>query len=115
MHYRRLGRSGLKVSEISFGAWVTFGGQVDEAGAVELVQAAYEQGINYFDNADVYANGQAEVLMGKAIQRSAARVAGYLHKSVLPQRAGSEWARTVSQAPVRIGQCITAALEYGLP
>jgi voltage-dependent potassium channel beta subunit len=68
MHYRRLGRSGLKVSEISFGAWVTFGGQVNEAGAVELVQAAYEQGINYFDNADVYANGQAEVLMGKAIK-----------------------------------------------
>jgi voltage-dependent potassium channel beta subunit len=69
MHYRRLGRSGLKISEISFGAWVTFGGQLDEqAGAIDLIHAAYEQGINFFDNADVYANGQAEILMGKAIR-----------------------------------------------
>jgi voltage-dependent potassium channel beta subunit len=68
MHYRRLGRSGLKVSEISFGSWVTFGNQLDEAGAIDLIHAAYEQGINFFDNADVYANGQAEVIMGKAIK-----------------------------------------------
>ncbi len=68
MHYRRLGRSGLKISEISLGAWVTFGSQIDEKTAVDLVHSAYEQGINYFDNADMYANGQAEVVMGKAIQ-----------------------------------------------
>jgi voltage-dependent potassium channel beta subunit len=68
MHYRRLGRSGLKVSEISLGAWVTFGGQIDEQTAIDLVHAAYEQGVNFFDNADMYANGQAETVMGKAIQ-----------------------------------------------
>jgi voltage-dependent potassium channel beta subunit len=68
MHYRRLGRSGLKVSEISLGAWVTFGSQVDEKKASELIHAAYDQGINYFDNADMYAAGQAEMLMGKAIR-----------------------------------------------
>jgi len=68
MHYRRLGRSGLKVSEIGLGAWITFGGQVDESGAVDLVRAAYDHGINFFDNADVYANGRAEELMGKAIR-----------------------------------------------
>jgi voltage-dependent potassium channel beta subunit len=68
MHYRRLGRSGLKISEISLGAWVTFGGQVDEKAASELIHAAYEQGVNFFDNADMYANGQAEVLMGTAIR-----------------------------------------------
>ncbi len=68
MHYRRLGRSGLKVSEISLGAWVTFGNQLDEAMASDLLHAAYEAGINFFDNADVYAGGQAEVVMGKAIQ-----------------------------------------------
>lgn len=68
MHYRRLGRSGLKVSEISLGAWVTFGGQVDEQKGLSLISAAYDQGINYFDNADVYANGQAEIIMGKAIK-----------------------------------------------
>lgn len=68
MHYRRLGRSGLKVSEISFGSWVTFGNQVDEKKAVDMLHAAYEHGINYFDNADIYADGKAEIIMGQAIK-----------------------------------------------
>ncbi len=68
MHYRRLGRSGLKVSEISLGAWVTFGSQLGEEAAIELIHAAYDQGINFFDNADMYANGQAEEFMGRAIK-----------------------------------------------
>jgi voltage-dependent potassium channel beta subunit len=68
MHYRRLGRSGLKISEISLGAWVTFGSQVDEDASVELIQAAYDAGINFFDNADIYANGLAETVMGKALK-----------------------------------------------
>jgi voltage-dependent potassium channel beta subunit len=68
MHYRRLGRSGLKISEISLGAWVTFGSQVDEDTSIELIQAAYESGVNFFDNADIYANGQAELVMGKALK-----------------------------------------------
>lgn len=68
MHYRRLGRSGLKVSEISLGAWITFGNQVDEKMAVDMIRAAFDQGINFFDNADMYAGGQAEIMMGKAIR-----------------------------------------------
>ncbi len=68
MHYRRLGRTGLKVSEISLGAWITFGNQLDEESAAELIHAAYDQGVNFFDNADIYAGGQAEVLMGRAIR-----------------------------------------------
>ena len=68
MHYRRLGRSGLKVSEISLGAWITFGAQVGQETTSSLVHAAYEAGENFFDNADVYANGQAEIELGKAIQ-----------------------------------------------
>jgi len=68
MHYRRLGRSGLKVSEIALGAWVTFGSQISEQTASDLIHAAYEEGVNYFDNADVYAGGQAETVMGKATQ-----------------------------------------------
>ncbi len=68
MHYRRLGKSGLKVSEISLGAWVTFGNQIDEQTAIDLVHDAYEAGVNFFDNADVYANGQAEIVMGNAIR-----------------------------------------------
>ncbi|HEY9086938.1 MAG TPA: aldo/keto reductase [Anaerolineaceae bacterium] len=68
MHYRRLGHSGLKVSEISLGAWVTFGAQIDEQIASDMIHAAYEQGVNFFDNADMYAGGQAEVVMGRAIR-----------------------------------------------
>lgn len=68
MHYRRLGRSGLKVSEISLGTWVTFGGQLGEEAASELIHTAYDQGINFFDNADVNAKGMAEELMGRAIR-----------------------------------------------
>ena len=67
MHYRRLGRSGLKLSEIALGAWVTFGDQISEKTASQLIHTAYDEGINFFDNADVYANGQAEIVMGKAI------------------------------------------------
>jgi voltage-dependent potassium channel beta subunit len=68
MHYRRLGRSGLKVSELSLGAWVTFGAQIEESTASDLIHIAYENGVNFFDNADVYADGQAEIVMGKAIK-----------------------------------------------
>jgi voltage-dependent potassium channel beta subunit len=67
MQYRRLGRSGLKVSELSYGAWVTFGSQIDDKTAKALLHTAYDAGVNFFDNADVYANGQAEIVMGKAI------------------------------------------------
>jgi len=67
MHYRRLGQSGIKVSEISLGAWVTFGNQIDEFTAISLIKEAFDQGINFFDNADMYANGQAEIVMGKAV------------------------------------------------
>lgn len=68
MHYRRLGKSGLKISEIALGAWVTFGSQIDEISSIELIQAAYDGGINFFDNADIYANGMAEQVMGKALK-----------------------------------------------
>jgi voltage-dependent potassium channel beta subunit len=68
MHYRRLGRSGLKVSEISLGGWVTFGAQVGSETTSSLVHAAYDAGVNFFDNADAYANGQAEIEVGKAVQ-----------------------------------------------
>ncbi len=67
MHYRRLGKLGIKVSEISLGAWITFGNQIDENTASDLVHAAYDQGVNFFDNADVYAKGKAEEVLGKAI------------------------------------------------
>jgi voltage-dependent potassium channel beta subunit len=68
MEYRRLGRSGLKVSELSYGSWVTYGNQVDVASARELMAAAYDRGVNFFDNAEVYAAGQSESVMGDALR-----------------------------------------------
>lgn len=68
MEYRNMGRSGLKLSAISLGAWVTFGDQIDAEMASDLIHQAYEAGINFFDNADIYANGQAEEVMGAAIR-----------------------------------------------
>lgn len=68
MHYRRLGQSGLKLSEIALGAWVTFGAQIDDKIADKLLHTAYDKGVNFFDNADVYAGGEAEKVMGKAIK-----------------------------------------------
>ena len=68
MEYRRLGRSGLEVSALSFGSWVTFDNQVDVDLAVGCMQAAREAGVNFFDNAEVYAGGGSERVMGKALQ-----------------------------------------------
>eukprot|EP00882_Tetradesmus_deserticola_P019348 GHRQ01020821.1.p3 GENE.GHRQ01020821.1~~GHRQ01020821.1.p3 ORF type:complete len:110 (+),score=33.77 GHRQ01020821.1:261-590(+) len=68
MEYRRLGTTGLKVSALSYGAWVTFGTQVPLQQAKELLQAARDAGVNFFDNAEVYAKGQAEDIMGKAFK-----------------------------------------------
>jgi voltage-dependent potassium channel beta subunit len=66
MQYRRLGRSGLKVSVLSFGSWVTFGPQLDTALATDCMAAAGESGVNFFDNAEVYSGGESERIMGKA-------------------------------------------------
>lgn len=67
MSYRRLGRSGLKVSTLSFGSWVTFGDQIDTGLARDCMAAAYDAGVNFFDNAEAYAGGQSETMMGQAI------------------------------------------------
>ena len=67
MQYRRLGSSGLQLSALSFGAWVTFGNQVGRGAAREMIAAAWDHGINFFDNAEGYANGEAERVMGDVI------------------------------------------------
>ena len=78
MNYRRLGRSGLKVSELSFGSWVTYGNQLDEGPARECMAAAYAAGVNFFDNAEVYAKGQSERIMGKALKQLGWRRESYV-------------------------------------
>lgn len=67
MQYRQLGRSGLRVSALSFGSWVTFGGQVGQDSAQAMMSQAYDAGVNFFDNAEVYANGESERIMGRAL------------------------------------------------
>ncbi len=69
MEYRRLGSSGLKVSALSFGSWVTFGKQVDIDLAAEEMKAALDHGVNFFDNAEGYEKGESEIVMGKAIRK----------------------------------------------
>ncbi len=71
MQYRRLGRSGLQVSVLSFGSWVTFDNQLKDDLALECMQAAYDAGSNFFDNAEVYAGGESEAIMGRVIEQLA--------------------------------------------
>lgn len=68
MEHRRLGKSGLALSALSFGSWVTFKNQVDDRAAVELMKIAYDAGVNFFDNAEVYAAGESERIMGRALK-----------------------------------------------
>ena len=70
MEYRRLGSAGLKVSALSFGSWVTFGTQADEDLAYDMMKTAFDAGVNFFDNAEAYAGGKSEILMGKVIKRA---------------------------------------------
>jgi voltage-dependent potassium channel beta subunit len=67
MEYRRLGKSGLQVSEMSFGSWITFATQIGKEAAKELMLTAYDNGVNFFDNAEVYADGKSEALMGEIL------------------------------------------------
>jgi len=78
LDYRHLGRTGIRLGELSFGSWVTFGGQVDLDAAVDCMSAAYEAGVNFFDNAEAYARGRSEDIMGAALKKLGWRRGSYL-------------------------------------
>ena len=78
MNYRHLGKAGIKVSELSLGAWVTYGGQVGETVARECMIAAYENGVNFFDNAEAYSGGKAEVVMGNVLKQTGWKRESYI-------------------------------------
>ncbi len=78
MEYRHLGRSGLRVSELSLGSWVTFSNQIGVKDAVDCMSAAYDAGVNFFDNAEVYAGGKSEEVMGAALRKLGWRRGSYL-------------------------------------
>lgn len=69
MEYRRLGKSGLQLSALSLGSWLTFGKQISDDTAEKLMALAYERGVNFFDNAEIYARGQSEIVMGQILQK----------------------------------------------
>jgi voltage-dependent potassium channel beta subunit len=81
MHYRNLGPTGLKISALSFGAWVTFGKQIGDPVAKSLLYTAYDAGVNFFDNAEAYAEGQAEVVMGSILKKSGWKRSSFLVSS----------------------------------
>jgi voltage-dependent potassium channel beta subunit len=81
MEYRRLGKSGLKVSALSFGSWVSFSNQMDVDSALSCMTAAYDAGVNFFDNAEVYAIGRSELLMGEALKKAGWRRDSYIISS----------------------------------
>ena len=81
MEYRHLGKAGIQVSELSFGSWVTFHTQADVDSAVEMMAAAYDYGVNFFDNAESYAGGKSEEVMGAAIKKLGWRRSSYLVSS----------------------------------
>ena len=78
MNYRHLGKAGIQVSELSFGSWVTLHTQVGVRDTVEMMAAAYDAGVNFFDNAEAYANGKSEEIMGEALKRLGWRRGSYL-------------------------------------
>ncbi len=78
MNYRHVGKSGIQVSELSLGSWVTFHNQADIGAAVEMMAAAYDAGVNFFDNAESYADGKSEQLMGAALKKLGWRRGSYL-------------------------------------
>jgi len=78
MEYRHLGKTGIRVSELSLGSWITFKNQVDVQAAVEIMSAAYDAGVNFFDNAEAYASGKSEEVMGAALKQMGWRRGSYL-------------------------------------
>lgn len=81
MEYKRLGKSGLQVSRLSFGSWLTFGKQIGDNTAEDLMKLAYDNGINFFDNAEIYARGMSEEVMGEVLKKMGWRRDSYIVSS----------------------------------
>ena len=119
MQYRRLGSSGLQLSALSFGAWMTFGSQIGRGTARELIAAAWDHGINFFDNAEGYANGEAERVMGDVIADLRLPRDGFAVSSKVmfgsASRSAADAEGTVAQACARCLPRGAAASARGLP
>ena len=106
MEYRRMGKTGLQLSILSYGSWVTFHKQVDDSMADELMGIAYDHGINFFDNAEVYARGESERLMGRVLKVVVVLLQNCQEVSLMPCTI-PHW---VSVHLLSLSSCITSSL-----
>ena len=81
MQYRKLGKTGIQISAVSFGSWLTFGKQIENKIAETLMHTAYDAGINFFDNAEIYSRGQSEIVMGNILKKAAWPRSSYMVSS----------------------------------
>lgn len=111
MEYRRLGKSGLQVSVLSFGSWLTFGNQITDAMAEKLMYLAYDKGVNFFDNAEIYANGKSEKVMGKIFAKSKWRRDTYIVSSKVFFGSGGKLPNQTGLSRKHIFEACHAALK----
>ena len=112
MEYRRLGNSGLKVSALSLGSWLTFGNQIDDGTAEACMKVAYENGVNFFDNAEVYALGRSEAVMGGLLKKFGWRRDSFIVSSkVFWGTTGREWPTQFGLSRKHITEACHQALE----
>ncbi len=111
MIYNNLGKSGLKISALSLGSWVTFGNQITDEVASKLMHIAYEHGVNFFDNAETYANGKSELVMGKILKDSGWDRSSYLVSSKVFYGTGSKGPNQTGLSRKHIREACEAALK----
>lgn len=111
MEYNRLGKSGLQVSKLSFGSWLTFGNQIGNDVAEKLMSIAYEHGVNFFDNAEIYANGKSEEVMGEILKKLNWERSSYLVSSKVFFGDGGKKPNQRGLNRKHIFECCHAALK----
>jgi len=111
MEYVNLGKSGLQISRLSLGSWLTFGKQIEDKTAKKLMEIAYENGINFFDNAEIYARGQSEIVMGKILKKLNWSRDSYIVSSKVFFGTGGQWPTQKGLSRKHIIEACDQALE----
>jgi voltage-dependent potassium channel beta subunit len=111
MEYVNLGKSGLQISRLSLGSWLTFGKQIEDKTAKKLMEIAYENGINFFDNAEIYARGQSEIVMGKILKKLNWSRDSYIVSSKVFFGTGGQWPTQKGLSRKHIIEACNQALE----
>ena len=114
MEYRRIGRAGAKVSLLSLGSWVTYGNQVDEKASIELMSAARDHGVNFFDNAEVYASGKSEELMGESLKKLGWDRLSYMVSTKFFWGLPAKWGEGVNEKNTLNRKYLMQAIDHSL-